>query len=250
LGAVAQTQLDHIAFGVPDVAPVAELLAGHLGGRARGSGPGAGFVFWQWEFAGGGAIEIIRPDGPPDGFLHRFLAARGAGPHHVTFKVADIHEAQGRARAHGYEPVGFDDRFPGWKEAFLHPKQAQGIVVQLAESHPELDDGSEAGGFTRPPFPATRAAAEAVTVVGLLLSARSEERALRQWQSLLGGALARERDRLVFRWPESPLRIAVRIAPDAEEGPLALELAAAHRLALPEGRHPALALPLVQVEGR
>jgi hypothetical protein len=54
----------------------------------------------------------------------------------------------------------------------------------------------------------------------------------------------------VFRWPESPLRIAVRIAPDAEEGPLALELAAAHRLALPEGPHPALALPLVQVEGR
>ncbi len=243
-----EIKLDHIAFGVPDVAPVAELLAGHLGGRERGSGPGGGFVFWQWEFADGGAIEIIVPDGPRDGFLFRFLAARGAGPHHVTFKVPDLRVALERARAHGYEPVGFDDRFAGWKEAFLHPKQAQGIVVQLAEADPELEASIEEAEFVRPPFPNTRVAAETVKVLGLLLSARSEQRALRQWQTLLGGALTRERDRLVFRWPESPLRIAVRVQPDAEEGPLALELAAAHRLALPEGPHPALGLPLVQRE--
>jgi len=242
-----ETKLDHIAFGVPDVAPVAELLAGHLGGRERGSGPGNGFVFWQWEFAGGGAIEVIVPDGPPGGFLHRFLAARGAGPHHVTFKVRDIHAALERARAHGYEPVGIDDRFAGWKEAFLHPKQAQGIVVQLAESNPELD-GEDWGDAVRPPFPPTRRAALTVKVVGLLLSARSEARALRQWQTLLGGRLARERDRLVFRWPESPLRIAVRVRSDAEEGPVALEIASAQRVALPEGPHPALSLPLIQVE--
>jgi len=246
---VAEAKLDHIAFGVPDIAPVAELLAGHLGGCERGSGPGGGFVFWQWEFAGGGAIEVIVPDGPPSGFLHRFIAARGAGAHHVTFKVRDIHAALDRARSHGYEPVGFDDRFAGWKEAFLHPKQAQGIVVQFAESHPELEEG-DWGDAVRPTFPAVRTAPETVQVVGLLLSSRSEERALHQWQSLLGGELARERDRLVFRWPESPLRIAVRISPDIEEGPLALELAAAHRIALPEGPHPALRLPLVQVESR
>ena len=246
---MAEAKLDHIAFGVPDIAPVAELLAGHLGGCERGSGPGGGFVFWQWEFAGGGAIEVIVPDGPPSGFLHRFIAARGAGAHHVTFKVRDIHAALDRARSHGYEPVGFDDRFAGWKEAFLHPKQAQGIVVQFAESHPELEEG-DWGDAVRPTFPAVRTAPETVQVVGLLLSSRSEERALHQWQSLLGGELARERDRLVFRWRESPLRIAVRIAPDAEEGPLALELAAARRIALPEGPHPALALPLVQVDAR
>jgi catechol 2,3-dioxygenase-like lactoylglutathione lyase family enzyme len=246
---VAEWKLDHIAFGVPDVAPVAELLAGHLGGRERGSGPGGGFVFWQWEFAGGGAIEVIVPDGPPDGFLHRFIAARGAGPHHVTFKVPDFHAALDRARAHGYEPVGIDDRSPSWKEAFLHPKQAQGIVVQLAQADSELEE-AEWADAVRPPFPATRRAAQTAAVVGLLLSSRSEERALHQWQALLGGALARERDRLLFRWPESPLRIAVHVSPDAEEGPIALEIAAPHRIALPEGPHPAVALPLVQVEAR
>ena len=43
-----EARLDHIAFGVPDVAPVAELLAGHLGGRERGSGTAYAFVLWQW----------------------------------------------------------------------------------------------------------------------------------------------------------------------------------------------------------
>ena len=245
---MVEAKLDHIAFGVPDIVPVAELLAGHLGGRERGSGPGNGFVFWQWEFAGGGAIEIIVPGGPPGGFLHRFIAARGAGPHHVTFKVPDLHAALDRARTLGYEPVGVDDRFPAWKEAFLHPKQAQGIVVQFAETHPELEGDADWDDSLRPPFPPTPTAPETVKVVGLLLSSRSEERALRQWQTLLGGALTRERDRLVFGWRESPLRIAVRVSPDADEGPLALELSAQHVLALPEGPHPALSLPLVQVE--
>ena len=48
----------------------------------------------------------------PDGFLHRFLAMRGPGPHHVTFKVRDIRASLEEARACGYTPVGFDDRSP------------------------------------------------------------------------------------------------------------------------------------------
>jgi len=246
---MADCKLDHVAFGVPDVAPVAALLAGELGGGERGSGPGRGFLFWQWEFAGGGAVEIIVPDGPPDGFLHRFLAARGAGPHHVTFKVRDVRDVLARARELGYEPVGFDDRDPGWIEAFLHPKQAQGIVVQIVQSQHELDP--ESGDYARPPYPKTAkspAPAETARVLGLRLSSRSEERARRQWETLLGGALTRAGRDLVFRWPESPLRIAVSLRPDAEEGPLALELAAGRRLPLPEGPHPALGLPLVQEE--
>ena len=60
--AVLQAKLDHIAFGVPDVAPVAAFLAGDLGGREHGSGPGSGFATWQWEFTGGGKIETGNDD--------------------------------------------------------------------------------------------------------------------------------------------------------------------------------------------
>jgi hypothetical protein len=37
------------------------------------------------------------------------------------------------------------------------------------------------------------------------------------------------------------------VRPDAPEGPIALELSAPRRIALPEGPHPELGVPLVQV---
>ena len=68
--------------------------------------------------------------GPDAAFLERFLAARGAGPHHFNFVVDDIGEALARIRALGIEPVGVNLANPYWKEAFLHPRVAHGIVIQ------------------------------------------------------------------------------------------------------------------------
>ena len=230
---------------MPRVADVVPLLVGTLGGRERGVGPGGGFRFWQWEYAGGGALEILEPEGPADGFLHRFLAARGGpAPHHVTFKVPDIHAAMDRAKALGHDVVGFDDSFPSWLEAFLHPKKAQGIVVQLVESHPELDDWEDDGQFTFPPAPADPP--PPVRLLGVRLAARSEERAVAQWSALLDGRLERRDGALVFRWPDSPLRVAVQVDASLPEGPLALEIASDRELRLPEGPHPALGLPIVR----
>ena len=66
-------------------------------------------------------------------FLDFFLASRGASPHHLNFLVSDITEALARTRAFGIEPVGVSLDHPRWKEAFLHPRQAHGIVIQLAQ---------------------------------------------------------------------------------------------------------------------
>ena len=71
--------------------------------------------------------------GPDAAFLERFLAARGAGPHHFNFVVDDIGEALARIRALGIEPVGVNLANPYWKEAFLPPRTAHGIVIQVAQ---------------------------------------------------------------------------------------------------------------------
>ena len=47
--------------------------------------------------------------------------------------VADIDQTLARVRAFGIEPVGVNLANPGWKEAFLHPRRAHGIVVQVAQ---------------------------------------------------------------------------------------------------------------------
>lgn len=232
--------LDHVAVAVEKIGDVPAFLVGRLGGRPDSAGPGPGFRFWQWRFARGGRLEVLEPDGPPGGFLHRFLARRGPGVHHVTLKVASIEQAMARAEDAGYRIVGASLGMPAWKEAFLHPKQAQGVVVQLAESHPELEP--EEWEQSRWPFPELpEGPTEPVDLLGLRLVARSAERARRQWQDTLLGACTEGGDELVFRWPDSPLRIAVRIDPTAsEEGPLGIELAARPGLALPEGPHPVL----------
>jgi catechol 2,3-dioxygenase-like lactoylglutathione lyase family enzyme len=231
---VTRPALDHVAIGVSRCADAAPFLEETLGGRPVGGGPGIGFRFRQWEFARGGRIEIIEPDGPPGGFLHRFLARRGPGVHHVTFKVPRLEEATGRLEALGYEIVGLSTEHPAWKEAFVHPRQAQGIVIQVAESHPEL----EAEEVAAPPAPA--AAGPPADVVALRLAAASAEAARRQWERALLGRGEPAADGLVFRWPGSPLAIHALLGGSAEPGPLGIEVAPRPGLALPEGPHPLL----------
>lgn len=240
----AGIELDHVAFGVPEVAAVAPFLVGELGGRPADGGPGGGFGFWQWRFADGARVEVIAPAGPPGGFLHRFLERSGPGVHHVTLKVTDLDAALEPVRRAGLEVVGYDATNPGWKEAFLHPRQAQGIVVQLAESDPGLD-------FTLDPrwsFPGDEdSVPEPVEWRALVLSARDAAAARRQWGDVLGGTVETQGRDLTVRWPGSPMGLLVEIHPDANEGPLRVELEAPRLLALPEGPHPVLGIPFHQL---
>jgi methylmalonyl-CoA/ethylmalonyl-CoA epimerase len=128
------THLDHLAIGTPALTDGWELFGGLLGGTWAYGGDSPGYWWGQLEFATGPKIELLTPTGGPDAaFLERFLASRGAGPHHLNFLVSDITEALARTRAFGIEPVGVSLDHPRWKEAFLHPRQAHGIVIQLAQ---------------------------------------------------------------------------------------------------------------------
>ena len=179
----AVIRFDHIAIALSRIADTPAALAGALGGVPDRGAPSGVYRWATWRFAGGGCIEILEPMGA-DGFLHRFLTRHGPGIHHVTFKVPSLREACERARAQGYAIVGYDDSDPYWAEAFLHPKQALGIVVQIVEQKPR--DGVESRwrspwppGPDNPPPP--------VTILWLRMRAWSRERAGIQWERVLGG---------------------------------------------------------------
>jgi methylmalonyl-CoA/ethylmalonyl-CoA epimerase len=128
------TILDHLAIGTPALSDGWELFGGILGGTWVYGGDSPGYWWGQLEFAAGLKIELLTPTGGPDAaFLERFLTTRGAGPHHFNFLVTDIEAALARARASGIEPIGVNLANPSWREAFLHPRSAHGIVIQIAQ---------------------------------------------------------------------------------------------------------------------
>ncbi|MCI0545868.1 MAG: VOC family protein, partial [Candidatus Rokubacteria bacterium] len=185
-------RFDHIAIGLPRIADALPVLVDLLGGVPdRGYFRGGLFRWATWRFANGGVIEVLEPVGD-DGFLHRFLTRDGRGIHHVTFKVPSLAEVSARARARGYELVGHDESDPRWKEAFLHPRQAQGIVVQLAEARGPSPRWT--------PFPRPPDAPPPVRLLGLRMRAHDRSRADAQWGEVLGGRAAEAADgALVYR---------------------------------------------------
>ena len=97
--------LDHLAVGTPALSDGWELFGGVLGGTWAYGGDSPGYWWGQLNFAAGPKIELLTPTGGPDAaFLERFLALRGAGPHHLNFLVTDIGDTLARIRAHGSSP--------------------------------------------------------------------------------------------------------------------------------------------------
>src|SRR5206468_9659888 len=71
----------------------------------------------------------------------RFLARRGEGVHHITLRVEDLADQVERLQASGISLVGVSFEDEEWKEAFLHPRDTHGVLIQLAES-PHEDEES------------------------------------------------------------------------------------------------------------
>ncbi len=143
--------LDHLALASHHIWDNLIRYCHHLGARWLGGLPEdavAPFDFAHVELAGGTKLEFLQPrSGAGSDFLRRFLDRNGPGPHHLTFKVPDIAVAMAQATAAGYDIVNEQLDSPTWKEAFLHPKQSHGIVIQLAQP------GGESGWDEPRPLP-------------------------------------------------------------------------------------------------
>jgi hypothetical protein len=134
---MALPDFDHVAVAAPRAGAVLESLAS-VGATALFGRTAAEFRWVLTRFgeaAHGMNVEVLEPwPSPGDGFLHRFVARRGIAFHHLTFKVAELSAAIAAARDQGLHPTDIDTSDPVWKEAFIHPREAHGVLIQLAES--------------------------------------------------------------------------------------------------------------------
>jgi len=230
--------LDHVALAASDTADALHFLTGALGGTIIFGGQSIGFrpmQVWVGTQAGDGMpVELLEPwAADRNDFLARFVAKHGAGPHHMTFKVADIAAALERVQGAGLHPVNINLSDPTWKEAFLMPAEAHGTVVQLAESHgyPEtraglLEHVAQHGPNEQPrwwndPTPAEGPPAILRRVV---LRTPDLRAAVKFFSGLLEGEVERESDaRVDLVWPRGA-RIALELHADAAAGVDRLEV--------------------------
>ena len=125
--------LDHTAVAVRSIESVLPFYRDLLGGKIvhESTPAGKGYRFLQLTYPNGAKVEILEPVGE-DSFLHPFLEKRGEGVHHLTYIVKDLKEAVEAARAAGFRVVGESYANPSWQEAFIHPRDNHGTLVQLA----------------------------------------------------------------------------------------------------------------------
>jgi methylmalonyl-CoA/ethylmalonyl-CoA epimerase len=80
-------------------------------------------------------IELVQPTTESSG-LARYMGKRGAGLHHICFEVDDIDAALERLRTRGIQLINEEPVIGagGRRVAFVHPRSATGVLVELVES--------------------------------------------------------------------------------------------------------------------
>lgn len=78
-------------------------------------------------------VELVRPTSDDTG-VAKFLAERGGGMHHLCFEVDDISEMLADLKTKGVRLIHEAPlELPGRRMAFIHPKSAGGVLVELYE---------------------------------------------------------------------------------------------------------------------
>ena len=97
---------------------------------------------------GEGWVQLVAPL-EPDSPVGKFLAKRGEGVHHVGYVVPDVAAALEQLRADGVEVIDQRPRIGsgGTTIAFVHPKSALGVLVELVEEGSGHRGTDQAGAF-------------------------------------------------------------------------------------------------------
>lgn len=88
--------------------------------------------------AGDTEVELVEPVDPNTG-VARFLNKRGPGLHHICLEVDNIEATLAQLAERGVELINPQPIIGtgGRKAAFIHPRSAYGVLIELYEATPE-----------------------------------------------------------------------------------------------------------------
>lgn len=127
-------RLDHIGIAVHSIEAAraffeTTLGATHRSTRDHASGDFRIALFDLHDFC----IELLEPINP-EGFLAKFLAKRGEGFHHLTLQTPGLAGKVEQLEQQGVRVVDKHLDGPPGIDAFISPKSAHGLLIQLGEN--------------------------------------------------------------------------------------------------------------------
>jgi len=133
------SRIDHVSLAVND-----REKAVHFFENILGAIPGADMIDdhlkFRWSIFSLGDLsrfEIISSTGEGS-FLDGFLSDKqDGGIHHITVETPDIDAAMKVLDENNIPYFGRNDIGDIWKELFIHPRDAFGVLIQIAQFNPD-----------------------------------------------------------------------------------------------------------------
>ena len=140
-------KIEHIGIAVKNIAEASSIYEKLLGVKSyKTEVVESEHVVTEFFQTGENKIELLEALSP-DSAISKFIEKKGEGIHHIAFDVDDIIAEMSRLKSEGFillneQPkAGADNKLV----CFVHPKSANGVLIELCQSRPELNGGKAAG---------------------------------------------------------------------------------------------------------
>jgi methylmalonyl-CoA epimerase len=127
--------IDHVGVAVPSIDAALALFRDALGmplvHRETVTEQGVDAALLD---VGDGHIELLEPLGPETA-VGKFLAKRGAGLHHVAYRVTSVQDTLTACKSAGLRLIDENPRtgIRGSRVAFLHPASTGGVLTEIVQ---------------------------------------------------------------------------------------------------------------------
>ncbi len=125
--------IDHVGIAVKSIDEMVSFLKNIFDAKevSRTEYPGLQQVSAKVNLNGDTEFELMEATGP-DGAVGKFMEKSGGGLHHISIRCDDIKTFSDDLEKKGVKVVGkMFDREP--KVAFIHPKSAHGLLIEIKE---------------------------------------------------------------------------------------------------------------------
>lgn len=131
------SRIDHISIAVKDYEKARHFFQ-NIFGAICGATDKDNDMKYHWQIFSLGDLSRLELINPTDSgsFLDKFFKKRRyGGLHHITLQTPNINNAKKILKDNNIPYFGYFEYEHGdvWKEIFIHPKDAFGVLIQIAE---------------------------------------------------------------------------------------------------------------------